>query len=573
MSTPPKKMIKFEEPMRKQADRDLLGFEIDNNKELTLLDAIEQIVMVASDSDLRPDIFDRAARPIGYLCKRMNLTKEQAVLLSVFVNFSNRMLDITDLAGFFGCSQIAIIRYMKHVEELYKMRYLKNCQIDGEDQYKIVGGVIDALKDNKAYERPRRDGLLLVEFFEVLSSLISERKEDILSFMDFAAELEDLVNSNSHLPLVKKIKECDLKRYEILFLLWSCDMLVDGDGVISTMDVNNMFEGRKIVGRNILTEIRNGSSGLVRHGLLQECCMDGMVSSNNFELTPYVRKELLNGVVAETKQSQHKALTYCDSITAKELFYNPKEERSLSQLVSLLQPEKFASVCDRLEQKGMRRGFACLFYGGPGTGKTETVLQLARQTGRDLMQVDLANIRSKWVGESEKNIKAIFDTYRHFVKNCERTPILFFNEADAVISKRNEGVERAVDKMENSIQNIILQEIENLEGILIATTNLTSNMDSAFERRFLYKIEFKKPSAEAKRAIWQTMIPSLSAEDAAVLAARYDFSGGQIENVARKHAVEEVLWGVGISLDRLVEFCNEERLGDNHPQRRIGFIQ
>ena len=301
--------------------------------------------------------------------------------------------------------------------------------------------------------------------------------------------------------------------------------------------------------------------------------MDGMVSSNNFELTPYVRKELLNGVVAETKQSQHKALTSCDSITAKELFYNPKEERSLSQLVSLLQPEKFASVCDRLEQKGMRRGFACLFYGGPGTGKTETVLQLARQTGRDLMQVDLANIRSKWVGESEKNIKAIFDTYRHFVKNCERTPILFFNEADAVISKRNEGVERAVDKMENSIQNIILQEIENLEGILIATTNLTSNMDSAFERRFLYKIEFKKPSAEAKRAIWQTMIPSLSAEDAAVLAARYDFSGGQIENVARKHAVEEVLWGVGISLDRLVEFCNEERLGDNHPQRRIGFIQ
>lgn len=550
-----------------------MGFEIDNNKELTLLDAIEQIVMVARDSDLRPDIFDRAARPIGYLCERMNLTKEQAVLLSVFVNFSNRVLDITDLAGFFGCSQIAIIRYMKHVEELYKMRYLKNCQIDGEDQYKIVGGVIDALKDDKAYERPRRDGLLLVEFFDVLSSLISERKEDKLSFMDFASELEDLVNSNSHLPLVKKIKECDLKRHEILFLLWSCDMLVDGDGVISTMDVNNMFEGRKIVGRNILTEIRNGSSGLVRHGLLQECCVDGMVSSNNFELTPYVRKELLNGVIAETKQSQHKALTSCDSITAKELFYNPKEERSLSQLVSLLQPEKFDSVCDRLEQKGLRRGFACLFYGGPGTGKTETVLQLARQTGRDLMQVDLANIRSKWVGESEKNVKAIFDTYRHFVKNCERAPILFFNEADAVISKRNSNVERSVDKMENSIQNIILQEIENLEGILIATTNLTSNMDSAFERRFLYKIEFQKPSAEAKRAIWQTMIPSLSTEDADVLAARYDFSGGQIENVARKHAVEEVLWGASISLDRLVEFCNEERLGSSAPQRRIGYIQ
>lgn len=205
-----------------------MGFEIDNTKELTLLDAIEQIVMVACESDLRPELFDRAARPIGYLCERMSLTKEQAVLLSVFVNHSNRMLDISDLAGFFGCSQIAIIRYMKHVEELYKMRYLKNCQIDGEDQYKIVSGVIDALKDNKPYERPRRDGLSLVEFFEVLSSLIYERKEDILSFIDFAAELEDLVNSNPQLPLVKRIKECNLKRYEILFLLWGCDMLIDG---------------------------------------------------------------------------------------------------------------------------------------------------------------------------------------------------------------------------------------------------------------------------------------------------------------------------------------------------------
>jgi SpoVK/Ycf46/Vps4 family AAA+-type ATPase len=189
------------------------------------------------------------------------------------------------------------------------------------------------------------------------------------------------------------------------------------------------------------------------------------------------------------------------------------------------------------------------------------------------MQVDLANIRSKWVGESEKNIKAIFDTYRHLVKISERAPILFFNEADAIISKRNSNVERSVDKMENSIQNIILQEMESLEGILIATTNLTKNMDSAFERRFLYEIEFHKPSVEAKSAIWQSMIPTLSKEEAAILATKYEFSGGQIENVARKSAVEEVLWGGAPTIYRLMEFCNEERLGDSRPQRRIGYIQ
>ena len=115
--------------------------------------------------------------------------------------------------------------------------------------------------------------------------------------------------------------------------------------------------------------------------------------------------------------------------------------------------------------------------------------------------------------------------------------------------------------------------METFEGIMIATTNLTENMDSAFERRFLYKIEFHQPSQEAKSALWQSMIPTLSKEEAAILATKYEFSGGQIENVARKSAVEEVLWGGAPTIDRLMEFCNEERLGDNRPQRRIGYIQ
>lgn len=112
-----------------------------------------------------------------------------------------------------------------------------------------------------------------------------------------------------------------------------------------------------------------------------------------------------------------------------------------------------------------------------------------------------------WVGESEKNIKAIFDRYREHVKNSKVAPILLFNEADAVIGKRREGAEKAVDKMENSIQNIILQEMETLDGIMIATTNLEQNMDKAFERRFLYKIKFNKPSVEARMNIWRSMIP------------------------------------------------------------------
>jgi SpoVK/Ycf46/Vps4 family AAA+-type ATPase len=224
-----------------------------------------------------------------------------------------------------------------------------------------------------------------------------------------------------------------------------------------------------------------------------------------------------------------------------------------------------------LEYYHLQGGLGMLMYGAPGTGKTETVLQLARQTGRDLMQVNVAEIKSMWVGESEKNIKALFDRYRKMVKESEHAPILFFNEADAIINKRSENAERSVDKMENSMQNIILQEIENLDGILIATTNLTQNLDKAFERRFLYKIEFSKPSLEAKSMIWQSMIPELSTTDAQTLAQSYDFSGGQIENIARKQIVDNIITGVPLSIDKLRQHCDTELLDKKTIRRAIGF--
>jgi SpoVK/Ycf46/Vps4 family AAA+-type ATPase len=212
-----------------------------------------------------------------------------------------------------------------------------------------------------------------------------------------------------------------------------------------------------------------------------------------------------------------------------------------------------------------------LFYGAPGTGKTETALQLSRKTSRDILQVNVSELRDKYVGESEKRVKALFDNYRKTVASSKIAPILLFNEADAIISKRTENIARSVDKMENALQNIILQEIETLEGILIATTNLTANMDKAFERRFLYKVEFNAPTTEAKCAIWKSMMPSLSDEDARLLATEYKFSGGQIENIARKHTIAQILTEGDITLNDIRLICNEELLDKSHTRRPIGF--
>ena len=132
-----------------------------------------------------------------------------------------------------------------------------------------------------------------------------------------------------------------------------------------------------------------------------------------------------------------------------------------------------------------------------------------------------------------------------------------------------EGAEHSVDKSENTIQNIILQEMESLDGILIATTNLNENMDKAFERRFLYKIEFRKPEAAVRANIWKSMLPELNESESKCLAERFSgFAGGQIENITRKVLVEEALHGVKVSMENIVDLCQSEMFESG---KHIGF--
>ena len=261
-----------------------------------------------------------------------------------------------------------------------------------------------------------------------------------------------------------------------------------------------------------------------------------------------------------------------DSIVEKSLFFNDEVGRQIADLSEMLSEEKLTAIQTRLKEHGRRTGFACLFYGAPGTGKTESVLQIAHKTGRDIMQVDMSEIKSKWVGESEQNIKAVFDNYRSLCKASKRTPILLFNEADAILGTRMGQALHSVDKMNNAIQNIVLQEMETLDGIMIATTNLEQSLDSAFERRFLYKVRFERPDIEQRKKIWQWMLPNLNDDTALQLATLYDFSGGQIENIVRKCDVEFILYGESsVDMDKIQRFCQEETILKKKTSH-IGFV-
>lgn len=268
-----------------------------------------------------------------------------------------------------------------------------------------------------------------------------------------------------------------------------------------------------------------------------------------------------------------KELIEASSIKEKRLFFSQREQEQLSMVENALLEENYRSLVERLDAKGLPRGIAILLYGAPGTGKTESVMQWARVSGRDIIHVDISAAKSMWYGESEKIVKGIFTRYRQACKRAAVKPILLFNEADAIFSKRRDmDSGRSIDQTENTIQNIILEEMERLDGILIATTNLAGNLDAAFERRFLFKIRFDRPSVEAKRKIWLDKLPWLGEQAAGRLAESYNFSGGEIDNIVRKATMMEVLDGTAPSVEAIDRLCAGEKIARNQQGApRIGF--
>ena len=261
------------------------------------------------------------------------------------------------------------------------------------------------------------------------------------------------------------------------------------------------------------------------------------------------------------------------NIEGKLLFFGGKTREQLADLRDSLMDDKLRELQERLGQKSLSKGVSVLMYGAPGTGKTETVRQLAKMTGRSLMQVDISSCRSKWHGESERLLKGVFDTYRKLCQQEPLMPILLFNEADAIFGRRRDADASLGNgiRVDNTLQNILLEEMERLDGILIATTNLPASFDDAFSRRFLFKVQFEKPGPKEKEGMWMNKLPWLGEDDALWLAERYDLSGGEIDNVVRKAELEDVLNGSRPALKTLAEWCSEEKLSRSEGTR-IGYV-
>ena len=514
-----------------------------------------------------------AQTDIRALAKTLDMSVMQVVILTAIVKHSSRyLIEGSDVANTLGVDYLKFLTYNNELEGLRKRGYLR---IDKEENMFIPKTVLNSLKNNSPVKPLPTTGLNSEELLARIKHALDLRGEDQCTTDELIEELNALMEQNPHasvsrgiLKIQKKIPRLEnAVLYGLVFRYHFED-----DDMVGWRDLDGCVDEGEL--NRLKSRFRRENLGLQQEGIIEYAGQDGLIDKDYFRITDKYKEEIfadVGGIRKEALKISASRKLEASGIGAKELFYNLTEGRQVAQLKELMSEKRFNEIREKMKAKGLRSGFACLFYGSPGTGKTETVYQIARECGRDLYIVDVSRVKSCWVGESEKNIKDVFDKYRQAVRAGGPVPILLFNEADAIFGIRQEGAERAVDKMENSIQNIILQEMEDLDGILMATTNLTTNLDKAFERRFLYKIRFDRPSLEAKISIWRSMIPSLSEAEAAQLATDFDFSGGQIENIARKREVQSIIGLDEPGFAEIRGFCAEEIIGNDSRRCRIGF--
>lgn len=556
----------------KNADKSKQKNDAKNAKPKSVLEAFEYIVELAEDSNLDDDFLEKASSHIKYAARKLKVSAMQVVLLAMFVDRSeDSRIMISEIAKYAGCRTTKILRLSDDIDILESKHYLRASRSRKSLSYRVPGTVLKSLRKNQPYIHEEEPVADTQTFFNRFDKLMNEKDDDELTHDSLMEQTMDMLEEIKDTKFATELRRCGFGDEDTLLFVFMAHLFVENnDDNIGFHDIDDIFDDNEIPSW-VKREFRTRESELFEKELIENVNEDGMARSDAFKLTDKAKEELLCELNINETGKSVKGLIKAETLVEKNLIYNTSECDQITELSSILSESRFNEVQSRLRSAGMRPGFCCIFYGAPGTGKTETVYQLARQTGRDIMRVDVDKIKSCWVGESEKNIKALFDRYRNICKNSKLAPILLYNEADAVLGVRMEGAARAVDKMENSIQNIILQEMETLEGIMIATTNLTTNLDKAFERRFLYKIRFDKPSVESRAKIWLTMLPDLSEHDAQTLASQFDLSGGEIENIARKHSVNAILKGNdSIDVQEIINSCQHERLSHNN-RPKIGF--
>lgn len=540
-----------------------------------IVKAFNTIYEESRKSQLAGGLFIKCAEAFSYLSDKLRLNAIQCVVIAMLIEAGEPM-SYRQMGMVLGLSRLSMLTHYNDIEELFRMRWLLHRgteESDGVyDGYCLARGVVSAIRENRTFKPEVLECASTQEFVDRLSEHVAKGyRDDDLVFEDEKYWLQEMVSANTELPICKvALSFNDIDSLSLLMLVVSDYAYFNGtekEG-IGPGDVQLVYPQERTPNfRRVVDAMQKGSHRLFRENLIEHKCINGMAETNQYVATSYLKNEILAEFSPIDRSDKHvpqmNGVKSYKDISAKSLFYNREEGEQIDRLRSILSQEQLPIIQERLKRKGMRTGVCVLLYGRPSTGKTATVYELARQTGRDIIQVQVTDFKDKYVGESEAKLKKIFSDYSQCCKNSEVTPILLLNEGDAILGKRLENVENGTEQMMNALQNILLEEMETIQGIMIVTTNLVTNLDKAFERRFIFKVKFEKPGTEVKAHIWQSMLENLDEKEAISLAHEFDVTGGEIENIARKATMEYILTGKESDIDTIHKFTKQEKLESN----------
>jgi AAA+ superfamily predicted ATPase len=547
-----------------------------------ILQSIGLVFEKSEGSKLEDNLFRQINSELEVLAGYFRVSRTQAFFLAhIFaLNYQGDTVDFSDLVKHLKCNPMKLLVYSKDLEVLKEKRLVKSERSRhrpdvalSNDQLTINEKVTHAILNDQPLPEIQNRAKNVLDVLEKIYELGRQSEDKEIYPEDIYFMSNSIIESHLEYPLLKKVYQMKLDRKDAFLFLYIVWETVTGHETVSIGSICDIMFRRPVRSVMYAQELLNNENELVKQDLV-EIVPESFFADNKLKLTD-ISLRLLHesGLKLSAKNTKNMQVTRPADINYKPLFYNEENQQHIDLVHDLLREENLQKTRQRLRQKNLPEGVTILLYGPPGTGKTETILQLAKSTNREIIQVDISHSKSFWYGESEKIIKKIFTGYKSYARQCEVMPILLFNEADAIITKR---VDRSHpgggNQTENAIQNIILEELENIEGIFIATTNLAENLDTAFERRFLFKIRLDIPGILVKAKIWKSKLPHLSDDECGMLASAFNLSGGQIDNVVRKYAMHEILYGTLLSVNEIAGLCREEQLMKNS-RNRIGFLK
>lgn len=438
------------------------------------------------------------------------------------------------------------------------------------------GSPIDT-RDNWIFKSTRH-------LFKNCLELLKLNRRGRMSSSDLDYNIQKFIMNNKENTFVKAFLTIYEKHSESIFIPSAIDFLFTVLAFEKAMDQES-FKIEDLIERisegdesfELVSSLFESNFDKNKHPLLVEKILQRerstLVSSRSksYEVTQHGIQTFLgaeaSSLINDVKDEE---LTYPDQIRPKKLIFEGELLEELKSIERFLTPSKYSEVKSKISKQFGGEGISILLHGQPGTGKTEWLLQLCKLTGRPLMKVDLADTKSMWHGQSEQLTKEIFTKYRRHLRRNKVEPILFINEADGLFSKRLD-VRHSIDQTLNTVQNILLEELEKFEGILIATTNLIHNLDSAFDRRFLMKVKFSSGGLTVRESLWRQLLNfedfKLKKFNYQALAKNFTLTPAQIQNVALKLTTLNLI-GDSVTEEKIYSFCLKE-LGDTG--KKIGF--